>query len=93
MGVDLSVFDFLLRFRGAGLGKTLCLGRQGLNLRQGSATRKIANDILLAKGERATIDDLETPDGYAEKFSDFWDVRTLRPWIFRILRGLASFTI
>ena len=70
VGVDLSALDFLLRFRGTRLGETLCLGRQRLTLELGSEVRSVANDILFSRTGRS-IEDIESPDGYSEKFLFF----------------------
>ena len=71
MGIDVSVFNFLLRYRGRGLGRTLCLGRQAFNLPPDSNVRGIANELLKSIDETLSIHDVEGDNGYSEKFFNF----------------------
>jgi SAM-dependent methyltransferase len=68
MGVDLSVLDFLLKFRGKIHGKTLQLGKQGFHISKapGSTQRQTAEAIIRKYDLNGNFDYLAGSDGFTE---------------------------
>jgi SAM-dependent methyltransferase len=68
MGIDLSVLDFVMKFRGKIAGETLLLGRQGMHIPReaGHPQRRIAEAILRKYDSGARFDDVAGTGFYAE---------------------------
>jgi SAM-dependent methyltransferase len=63
MGVDLYVFDFLLKFRGRSLGNTLWLGRQGFHI----SDHSLGNSVLHSYDKTTSIDQIKGTTGFCEE--------------------------
>jgi hypothetical protein len=66
MGVDITVLDFLLKFRGKIRGDTLHLGRQGLNISPYGQQRQAVNALVQKYDLETRFDDLLAECGYTE---------------------------
>jgi len=79
MGVDLTVLDFLLKFRGKVHGNTLQLGKQGFHVgtSPGSNEREIANRVIRRYDPLMDVDQIAGSDGYTTKLFEYLGSNTV----------------
>ncbi len=75
MGVDLTVLDFLTKFRGKIQGTTLQLGRQGLHIPVQEECQ--AETILRRYDPHAGFEDIASATGFAERLFQYLGSRSL----------------
>lgn len=78
MGVDLSVFEFLINLAGEDLGDTLCLGRQGFHIPRDGAQWERAQQLLSLRSTGTALSDLVGRDGFSEPLFKFLGARGVR---------------